>query len=163
MAAGNQLSATVIVASDRAAQGVYQDRSGALLDELLTDAGWQVRQVVVVPDGDAVGEAIAEALDSAPDLIVTTGGTGVGPRDRTPEQTKPLLDRQLPHVASAIVQRGLEAGVPTAALSRGLCGVAGHTLVVNLPGSSGAVRDGVSVLLGVAEHVISQVAGGDHQ
>ncbi len=163
MAAGNQLSATVIVASDRAAQGVYQDRSGALVGEMLTDAGWQVRQVVVVPDGDAVGEAIAEALDSAPDLIVTTGGTGVGPRDRTPEQTKPLLDRQLPHVASAIVQRGLEAGVPTAVLSRGLCGVAGHTLVVNLPGSSGAVRDGVSVLLGVAEHVISQVAGGDHQ
>lgn len=154
--------AVVITCSDRAARGTYLDRSGPLLAQGLRDLGFAVEESVVVPDGDPVGRALSEALATEPALVVTTGGTGIGPRDTTPEQTAALLDRQVPGLAQAIVAHGLANGVATAALSRGLVGVAGTTLVVNLPGSRGGVSDGLAVLGPVVDHALDQIAGGDH-
>ena len=156
------LHAVVVVASTRAATGVYVDRCGPLIVEALQDWGFQVREPVVVPDGEPVGRALREAVDADAAVVVTTGGTGISPTDETPERTAAVLDRQLPGVAEAIRARGLAGGVPTAALSRGLAGVAGRTVVVNLPGSRGAVSDGLEVLAGVLRHAVDQVRGGDH-
>lgn len=117
--------------------------------------------MVVVADGDAVGEAIADAIGSGVDLVVTTGGTGVAASDVTPEQTAPLLERSLPGLAEAVRATGA-AHVPTAVLSRGLAGVSGRTVVVNLPGSPGGVRDGIDVLDPVIGHLLDQLGGGDH-
>ena len=155
-------TAVVVTASTRAATGVYPDRGGALLVETLRGWGASVPDATVVPDGPAVGEAMAAALAVGPDLLLTTGGTGLTPTDGTPEATRPLLDREVPGIAEAIRSRGVAAGVPTAVLSRGLAGLAGHTLVVNLPGSSGGVRDALAVLAEVLPHALSQVHGGDH-
>ena len=123
--------------------------------------GYQTPDPVVVPDGSPVRDAVAEAVAEAVDVVLTTGGTGISPTDRTPEATEPLLDRRLPGLADAIRSAGLP-GVPTAVLSRGLAGVAGRTLVVNLPGSTGGVRDGLSVLDRVLEHALEQLHGADH-
>lgn len=154
--------ARVIVASDRASAGDYADRSGQLLADGLRAIDFEVDAVTVVPDGDPVGAAIADAVAAGFAVVVTTGGTGIGPRDLTPEATRPLLDRELPHLAGAIVAHGLANGVPTASLSRGLCGLAGATIVVNLPGSTGGVRDGLAVLAEVLPHAVAQVRGADH-
>lgn len=154
--------AVVVTCSTRAAAGVYPDRGGALLVEALRGWGCEVDDPVVVPDGPAVGEALAAALAAGPDVILTTGGTGLTPTDRTPEATAPLLDREVPGLAEAVRARGVAAGVPTAVLSRGLAGVAGRTLVVNLPGSAGGVRDALAVLAEVLPHAVAQVHGGDH-
>ncbi|WP_345001396.1 MogA/MoaB family molybdenum cofactor biosynthesis protein [Tsukamurella soli] len=125
------------------------------------DTGGRLAGPVVVPDGDAVGAALRRALSAAPRLVITTGGTGLSPTDATPEQTAPLLTRALPGLADAI--RGAGAPhIPAAVLSRGLAGVAGTTLVVNLPGSTGGVRDGLGVLDGVLAHALEQIAGADH-
>lgn len=156
--------AVVITASTRAAAGVYTDRSGAIVVEALRSWGFDVADAVVVPDGARTGAALAEALDSEPRpaLVVTTGGTGLRRDDRTPEETAPLLDQQVPGIAEAIRAAGVAKGVPTAMLSRGLAGVARGTLVVNLPGSTGGVRDALEVLESVVHHAVDQIAGGDH-
>ena len=153
--------AVVVVASTRAASGVYDDTTGPILRDWLQGRGWTA-DVVVLPDGDAIGEAIGDAVARGAALVVTTGGTGVSPSDRTPEVTAPLLDRQLPGIAEELRRRGAGA-TPTAVLSRGLAGVARRTLVVNLPGSPGAVRTGIEVLDEILDHVVDQLRGGDHE
>lgn len=154
--------AAVVTCSTRAATGVYPDRGGALIVETLRGWGADVADAVVVPDGPAVAAALEAALADGVDVLLTTGGTGLTPTDGTPEATRPLLDREVPGLAEAVRARGVAAGVPTAALSRGLAGLAGRTLVVNLPGSTGGVRDALAVLEAVLPHALDQVAGGDH-
>jgi molybdenum cofactor synthesis domain-containing protein len=153
--------AVVVVASNRASAGVYPDRTGPIIVDWLRERGYSTRDPVVVPDGSPVREAIAAAVADAVDVVLTTGGTGISPTDRTPEATEPLLDRSLPGLADAIRSSGLPQ-VPTAVLSRGVAGVAGRTLVVNLPGSTGGVRDGLSVLEWVLGHAVEQLHGADH-
>lgn len=154
--------ALVVTASNRAAAGVYADRGGPVLVEGLRDMGFAVDGPVVVPDGEEVAVALRSAVAQGYDVVLTTGGTGLTPGDVTPEMTRPLLDREVPGLAEAIRARGRDAGVPTAVLSRGLAGLAGSTLVVNLPGSPGGCRDGIAVLREVLPHAVDQVRGGDH-
>lgn len=155
-------TAAVVVASGRAASGVYEDTTGPLLVEALTSWGFETPAPVVVPDGEAVGGAVRAALDGGADVVLTTGGTGINPTDRTPEATRPLLDRELPGVAEAIRAFGVAKGIPTATLSRGLAGVSGRAVVVNLPGSRGGVKDAIAVLADVVPHAVDQLRGGDH-
>jgi len=155
-------TALVITVSTRAHAGVYADVSGPSIATALTDAGFVVDGPQVVPDGKAVGWALRDGVDHGYDVIITTGGTGLAPGDETPEQTRPLLDKDIPHLAEAIAQHGVTVGVPTAVLSRGLAGIAGRSLVVNLPGSRGGAQDGMVVLLPLLGHAISQLRGGDH-
>ncbi|WP_148613822.1 MogA/MoaB family molybdenum cofactor biosynthesis protein [Nocardioides rubriscoriae] len=156
------LRAEVVVASNRAAAGVYADETGPLIVIALQELGFAVDAPVVVPDGDPVGAAIRAAVDGGARLVLTTGGTGLTPTDRTPEQTRALLDREVPGIAEAIRAAGAAAGVPTAVLSRGLAGVVGDCLVVNLPGSRGGVKDGLAVLRPILVHAVEQVVGSDH-
>ncbi len=151
----------IIIASTRASAGVYDDRSGPLIAEWFVQQGFSEPEVVVVPDGDPVGRALRIAIADGVDVVITSGGTGISPTDETPKQTKALLDYELPGLAEAIRRSGLPK-VPTAILSRGLAGVAAQTLVVNLPGSPGGVRDGLDVLTDVVHHAIDQLAGKDH-
>ena len=154
--------AVVVTVSDRSSRGERPDTGGPLLAGLLTDLGLEVGDVVLVPDEVGAVQDALRAAAAAHDLVVTTGGTGLSPRDVTPEATAPLLDRRVPGLEEALRARGAPT-VPTAVLSRGLVGTIGRTLVVNLPGSTGGVRDGVAVLAPVLEHAIAQLAGGgDH-
>jgi molybdenum cofactor synthesis domain-containing protein len=154
--------ALVITASNRAAAGVYADRGGPVLADGLRDLGFAVDGPLVVPDGEPVAEALRDAVREQYDVVLTTGGTGLSPSDRTPEATRGVLEREIPGLAEAIRFRGTAAGIPTAALSRGLAGLAGQTLIVNLPGSPGGCRDGLAVLAGVLVHAVDQIHGGDH-
>jgi molybdenum cofactor synthesis domain-containing protein len=156
------LRAEVVVASNRAAAGVYADETGPVIVEFLQRLGFVVDEPVVVPDGDPVGAAIAAAAEGGARLVLTSGGTGLTPTDQTPEQTRAVLDREVPGIAEAIRAAGIAQGVPTAALSRGLAGVVGDCLVVNLPGSRGGVKDGLSVLEPMLQHAVEQVVGSDH-
>ncbi|MDX2852569.1 MULTISPECIES: molybdenum cofactor biosynthesis protein B [Streptomycetaceae] len=155
------MRALAITASNRAAAGVYEDRGGPLVVAGLREMGFTVDGPRVVPDGDPVGSALREAVAEGYDVVVTTGGTGISPTDRTPEVTRAVLDYEVPGVAEAVRAAGREK-VPTAALSRGVCGVAGRTLVVNLPGSTGGVKDGLAVLAPILVHAVEQIHGGDH-
>ena len=157
-----RLTAAVIVASNRAAAGVYDDTTGPLIVEALRADGWEVSDPVVVPDGDPVGDAIRDAVARGARAVLTTGGTGLTPTDRTPEVTQALLDRPVPGLAEAIRAYGVAKGVPTAMLSRGLAGIVGSALVVNLPGSTGGVRDGLEVVVPVLRHAVEQILGSDH-
>jgi molybdenum cofactor synthesis domain-containing protein len=154
--------AVVVTCSTRAATGVYPDRGGRLLVEALRAWGCEVPDATVVPDGPEVAVALTAAIATGADLVLTTGGTGLTPSDGTPEATRPLLDREVPGLAEAVRARGVANGIPTAVLSRGLAGLAGRTLVVNLPGSSGGVQDALAVLADVLPHALSQAKGGDH-
>ena len=153
--------ARVVVASTRAAAGVYEDRSGPVIIDWLSQRGFDVPAAVVVTDGAAVADALRAAISDRIDVVITSGGTGISPTDATPQVTLDVLDYQIPGLADAIRRSGLPT-VPTSILSRGVCGVAGRTLVVNRPGSIGGVRDGLAVLDGVLEHALDQLAGGDH-
>jgi len=155
--------ARVIVASNRAAAGVYSDTSGPLLVAGLRALGCDVDHTpVVVPDGDPVAEALRAAVADRIDVVLTSGGTGVTPTDRTPEATRGLLDFEIPGIAEAIRAHSRDK-VPAAALSRGLAGVAGRTLIVNLPGSTGGAKDGLAVLGPILAHTVDQLGGGDHK
>jgi molybdenum cofactor synthesis domain-containing protein len=156
------VKAVVVTASNRAAAGVYADRSGPLIVSWLTERGFSVSEPVVVPDGEPVREALVAAVAADADLVVTTGGTGINPTDRTPEATRAVLDYEVPGLADVIRMSGWPR-VPGSVLSRGVAGVAGRTLIVNLPGSTGGVRDGLDVLGSVVEHALDQLRGGDHK
>lgn len=156
------LPAAVVVASNRAAAGVYDDETGPLLVVALREWGFVCGEAAVVPDGDPVGEAISAAVADGARVVLTTGGTGLTPTDRTPEQTRALLDFEVPGLAEAVRAAGVAKGVPTAVLSRGLAGVIGRTLVVNLPGSRGGVKDALGVLAPVVRHAAEQIVGSDH-
>ncbi|APB00754.1 bifunctional molybdenum cofactor biosynthesis protein MoaC/MoaB [Nocardia seriolae] len=160
--AGEGRTAAVVVASTGAAAGSRTDTTGPVLAKWLAEQGFSVRGPLVFADAD-IAYGLSEALSSEPDLVVTTGGTGASPTDGTPEATRALIDRELPGVADAIRQAGT-AKFPLAALSRGVAGLAGRTVLVNLPGSPGGVKDGIAVLTPILEHLLAQVAGGgDHE
>lgn len=153
--------ALIVIASTRAAGGVYEDTAGPILAEAVAGWGFTVSGPQIVADGEPVRHALVRAV-SEYDLIITSGGTGVSPTDVTPEMTLPLLDREIPGIPEMLRTYGVSKGVPTSALSRGLAGVSGGALIVNLPGSSGAVKDAVRILGDVVRHAVDQVAGGDH-
>lgn len=158
----------MITVSDRCARGETEDRSGPTAVRLLQQAGLTDVVTHVVPDGvEPVRDVLRAALAAGARLVLTTGGTGITPCDLTPEGTRTVLDYEVPGIADAVRQRGVATGVSTAALSRGLAGVASapggtRALVVNLPGSSGGVRDGLDVVLTLWPHVRSQLDGDDH-
>jgi molybdenum cofactor synthesis domain-containing protein len=154
--------AVVVTASNRAAAGVYEDTSGQVLADGLRGLGFAVDGPHVLPDDVArLEQSLRDAIAGGADVVLTTGGTGLSPTDVTPEATRAVVEREAPGLAEALRRYGADQ-VPTAVLSRGLAGTAGRTLIVNLPGSSGGVRDGLAVLGPLLPHVVSQLRGGDH-
>jgi molybdenum cofactor synthesis domain-containing protein len=156
------IRALAVTVSNRAAAGVYEDKSGPVLAELLREVGCEVDGPVVIPDGAAVEAALRDAIKAGYDVVVTTGGTGLTPGDQTPEMTRLVLDREIPGISETIRAFGVASGVPAAALSRGVAGLASNTMIVNLPGSTGGVRDGMAVLADLLAHAVDQARGGDH-
>ena len=154
--------ARVITSSTRAAAGTWEDTSGPIIVAGLVDLGLDVGPPIVVADGEPLLEALRQSVDAGFDLVVTTGGTGHTPTDLTPEMTLQVIDRQSPGLAERVRSYGVEHGVPTAVLSRGIAGIAGTTLIVNLPGSNGGARDGIAALAPVLLHALDQIGGGDH-
>ena len=154
--------ALAVTVSNRASAGVYSDRGGPEVVAGLEELGFAVDGPEVVPDGVAVETALRVAVAAAYDVVVTTGGTGISPTDQTPEMTMRVIDYQVPGIAEAMRAYGAAHGVPKAMLSRGVAGVAGRTLLINLPGSTGGVRDGMAVLAAVLAHAVEQLHGADH-
>ena len=150
-----------MIASTRAAAGVYEDRCGPIIVDWLNEQRITTPASVVVPDGSGVVNALFAAIGENVDVIITSGGTGISPTDRTADATADIVDYQIPGLADAIRRSGLPH-VPTSVLSRGVCGVRGRTLIVNLPGSTGGVKDGLGVLDDVLEHALDQLSGKDH-
>lgn len=155
-------TAVVITVSDRSAAGARDDASGPMAVAALRAAGWACDDAVIVPDGaDSVEHALRAAVNAGTQLVVTTGGTGIAPRDQTPEGTARVIEREIPGISEELRRRGA-AVKPAGMLSRGLAGVTGGALIVNLPGSPGAVSEGIPVILSIASHVLDQLSGGDH-
>ena len=152
----------VITCSTRAAAGTWDDTSGPILVAGLRELGIEVGDPVVVSDGEPVLDALHSAVADGVDVVITTGGTGHTPRDLTPEMTAQVIDRPSPGLAEAIRAYGVAYGVPTAILSRGIAGIAGTTLIVNAPGSSGGAKDTIAALSPVLIHALDQIHGGDH-
>ena len=152
----------VITSSTRAAAGLWEDTSGPIVVAGLRALGIDCPDPVVVADGEPLLAALREAVADGVHVVLTTGGTGHTPADLTPEMTRQVIDRESPGLAEAVRAYGVAHGVPTAILSRGIAGIAGRTLVVNLPGSCGGARDGVAALSPVLVHALDQVGGGDH-
>ena len=150
-------TATVVVASTTGASGERPDTTGPVIASWLVSAGYAVDEVSVVPDAGIAAE-LARVVQTAPAVIITTGGTGVSPTDQTPEATRLVLDRELPGVAEALRAKGMES-TPMASLSRGLVGLSGQTVIVNLPGSRGGVKDGLAVLDELLPHLVAQASG----
>ncbi len=152
----------VITVSTRGSRGELPDRSGPRLVELLAAAGYPGAQLVLVPDGVApVRAALTSALAGGARIVLTTGGTGVGPNDRTPEATEPLLQTRLPGIAEAIRRDGA-AKAPHAVLTRGLAGTRGDAFILNLPGSPAAVTDAMATVAPLLGHILDQLRGGNH-
>lgn len=164
---GEGIRALVLTASDRASAGVYEDRSGpaavAAIEEFLPGAGLpvEVGRVVVPDDRDELTRAMAAAVAEGCRLIVTTGGTGIGPRDVTPEATRAVIEREIPGLMEEVRRRS-SAKAPGALLSRGVAGVRGGCLIVNLPGSVKAVRECLAVVLPLVPHALEMASGGGH-
>lgn len=157
------LAAAVITVSDRSARGERADASGPIAVAALRDAGFDCDDAAVIPDGaDSVETTLRETLQRGTRIIITTGGTGISPRDRTPEGTARVLDHELPGIAEELRRRAT-AEKPGGMLSRGLAGIAGTAIIVNLPGSTAAVTDGMRLVLEVAHHALGQLEGEDHR
>lgn len=158
----NKFHAQIITASNRASKGIYQDTSGEILASGLRNLNYEVADIILVPDDiSQIQNAIRKGLSNKVNLIVTTGGTGISPTDVTVEATLPLIEKLLPGIPEALRAFAREK-IPTTDLSRGLAGVTGNTLIINLPGSPGGVRDGLVIIERVATHVHEQLAGADH-
>ena len=156
------MKAKVIVASHRASNGVYADRSGPILVEGLRALDFEIEAAEVVDDGDPLSAALRLATGSDYQLIITSGGTGLSPTDLTPEMTAPLLTRPIPGISEALRLYGINHDIANAPLSRGVAGLAGSTLIINIAGSPGAARDALVVLAPLLPHALAQIAGGDH-
>src|ERR1700748_3115561 len=157
------IRALAITVSNRASAGVYEDRSGPVLVELLRTAGCDVVDgPLVIPDGEAVEQVLRDSVTAGYDVAVTPGGPGLTPTDKTPEMTRRVLDWEIPGIAEALRSAGAAAGVPSAILSRGLAGGSRRTLIVSLPASAGGVRYAMNVLRPILLHAVDQIRGGDH-
>lgn len=156
------IAAAVLTVSDRSSAGARPDSAGPVAVSALREAGFDCDDAMIVSDGaDAVEHALSELLASGIRFIITSGGTGISPRDETPEGTARVLERQIPGIAEELRRAGL-AATPASMLTRGLAGVVGDALIVNLPGSPKAVAEGMPIVLSVATHVLSQLHGEDH-
>ncbi|MDQ6650057.1 MAG: MogA/MoaB family molybdenum cofactor biosynthesis protein [Actinomycetota bacterium] len=154
--------ALVVTVSDRSHGGARHDTSGPLLADLLRESGFEVGAVEVVPDEvTQIKDTLRKAVADRYDVVLTTGGTGLSPRDVTPEATRAIIEREAPGLVEAIRATNRDS-MPTTILSRAVAGISAATLIVNLPGSTGGVRDGMVVLTPVLGHAVAQLRGGDH-
>ena len=154
--------AVIITASNRAFNGVYEDRSGQILLQGLIELGYDINEVKILPDDQTmISEAIELSIKDEIDLIVTTGGTGDSPFDVTPEATAPLVEKTMPGILEALRAYSRDK-VATTDLSRGVAGVTKKSLIINLPGSPGGAKDGLVIIERLASHIHDQLAGHDH-